>query len=215
MKFVHSLFKSLLVVVVLALGGYATWLGYGAVTKFPVQLRHWARLGALWKDRWSPLLVGSAGLVLVLLVLVWLLSALPRRIRRRYVSFGNAEGEVSVSLEAIRDYLARLAHEFPAVVAMRPDVQARYGLLKVNMDCRVRSGVAIPPLSRDIQARVRQTIRTDLGLSEVPQVRVTVREIVGEVPPGSPRVRPLVSETTVSGDEGAQGTGTALDLYHS
>lgn len=128
---------------------------------------------------------------LVLLVLLFALTAFRLPEKERYLAYDIEGSTVSISLKAVQDFLSRLAGEFAAVERLEPTLRMRQGAVDVQLDVKIRSGAQIPELCRMLQERARATLREKVGLSDVREVRVRVQEIVGatggETQPGDVR----------------------------
>lgn len=141
-------------------------------------------LGLFYFDeRWYEAM--GAGGLLVLLSLLYLLTFRRRRPKVRYITFASGHGTVSISVNAVRDYIRKLSGEFSAVVSMDPKIRAEKDRLSMDLDVHLVAGVRIPELSQHLQARVRESLRAGLGIDEVSEIRVRVQEITGE--PQTPR----------------------------
>lgn len=119
------------------------------------------------------------GLGLVVMVLLYALTALRMPDASQYLAYDIEGGTVSISLKAVENFLARLAGEFAAVDALEPTLRASKGSVQVQLDVKVKSGAQIPELCRMLQERARATIRDKVGISDVQEVRVRVQEITG------------------------------------
>lgn len=137
----------------------------------------WTLLLDELKTRQVEVIFGA--LALVLLVLLFALTSLRLPEKQRYLAYDIEGGNVSVSLKAVQDFLARLSGEFAAVQALEPTVKARPGAVNVQLDVKVKAGAQIPELCRMLQERARVILREKVGISEVGEVRVRVQEIVG------------------------------------
>ncbi|MBM4142232.1 MAG: alkaline shock response membrane anchor protein AmaP [Lentisphaerae bacterium] len=142
--------------------------------------------------RWDLLKVGltglgrvkavSAGLFLLCLVALFVLTAVRTR-RPRYLTFDAEGGKVRMSTEAIADYVAKLAAEFPSVVRMRPEIVPLRRALDINVDVRVKAGPQIHEVCELLQRRVRESVTNGLGIGEIRRVVVSVSEVVSEHKP--------------------------------
>lgn len=119
------------------------------------------------------------GILTVGLAALWPMSLIARATSERHLSFRNPDGEVRIRLDAIRDFLARLASEFPGVESLRSVVRLKSGGLAIDLQCRVQAGRAVADLSRSLQERARICIQSDLGIAEIRSIDVTIREFVG------------------------------------
>ncbi len=129
-------------------------------------------------------LMGST--LCILLVILYLYTERPRRAQEQFISFESEGGLVSISMKAVRDFLARLADEFAAIVHLEPVIRPAAGSIEVEMEVKVKSGTQIPELCRMLQERVRESIRENLGLTEIRGVKVSVKEIIA--PPAKKKV---------------------------
>jgi uncharacterized alkaline shock family protein YloU len=131
----------------------------------------------------SPIIGVAFGLVMILIWLSYLGSFGPARPKSRYISFDSEEGGVSISINAVRDFIRKLGDEFGAVISLDPKICTDRDLLRVDLDVRIQTGTRIPELSLLLQNRVRESIREGLGIVEVSEIKVRVQEIVGAPPP--------------------------------
>ena len=140
--------------------------------------------GAAWETwldrvkgcRFEVLFIAFAALLLVLL---HLLSSLRVPERVQYLAYDiEGGGAVSISLKAIQEFVAKIADEFAAVVSLDPKLKAVNGAIDVQLDVKVKSGSQIPELCRMLQDRVRESIKQQVGISDIREVRVRVQEIV-------------------------------------
>ncbi len=136
-------------------------------------------LGAFYlHERWYEAM-GFGG-IMALLSLLYLVTFTPRRPQARYISFESGEGSVSISVNAVRDYIRKLSGEFGAIVSIDPKVRTEKDKLSLDLNVNLVAGARIPELSQALQSRVRESLRDGLGIDEVSEVRVRVQEITGE-----------------------------------
>lgn len=120
---------------------------------------------------------GYAGAALFFLGLLFILTGLRRRSRDRFLSFDTDGGTVSISTAAIAEYISKLAGEFPSIIRMKPRVVPGRNNVDIVVDVRVKSGPQIHELCEALQQRVRETMTTGLGVSQVRRVEISVSEI--------------------------------------
>jgi uncharacterized alkaline shock family protein YloU len=136
-------------------------------------------LGAFYQyDRWYEAM--GLGGIMVLLSLLYLVTFGPRRPQVRYISFDSGNGSVSISVNAVRDYIRKLSGEFGAVVSIDPKIRAEKDSISLDLNVNLVAGARIPELSQALQNRVRDSLRDGLGIDEVKDIRVRVQEITGE-----------------------------------
>lgn len=174
-RFFHALFGLALFALIFGGAGVVARAGLPGIGD-------WERLSRFVAgERW--LVLGAVGVVFFVYVLYLLTGIRPKVRGEQFLTFANDGGAVSISLRAVREFLARLGEEYAAIVHLQPQVRARGDAIDVEFDVRVRAGTQIPELCQMLQERVRQSLRENLGLAEVRNIRVNVREIVGETPP--------------------------------
>ncbi len=131
----------------------------------------------------SPLSGIGIGLILVLIGLIYLGTFGPARQRSRTISFDSEGGAVSISVNAVSDFIRKLGDEFGAVISLEPRIRSEKDLISIDLDVKIQTGTRIPELSQLLQDRVRESIRDGLGIVEVREIKVHIREIVGAPPP--------------------------------
>lgn len=176
MNILHGLIKCLLSVGVLILGVFLL----ANVVAFHTPLGDF-----LVNDKLGQFLVGVSAIFLVLLY--WL-TAIPVK-EERFLTFENEGGAISISVKAINDFLAKLADEFAGIIQLRADVAAsRDGHVAVRLDVSVKAGTKVQQLSQVLQQRVRESMRDNLGITEIHAVKVNVSSIVAAEKPAPGRV---------------------------
>jgi hypothetical protein len=124
-----------------------------------------------------PVVAVVCGLALFLLGLFSAWSGIRRHKREKYLCFDNEGGRVSISTQAIADYVGRLADEFPSIIRLKPIVVPLRSEIDVVADVRVKAGPQIHEICEVLQQRIRERLATGLGISQVRQVEVRVSEI--------------------------------------
>jgi len=131
----------------------------------------------------SPVYGVGLGMVLILIVLVYLGTFGASRPKSRFISFDSENGSVSISVNAVRDFVRKIGDEFGAVVSMDPRIRPEKDLISIDLNVEIQTGTRIPELSQMLQDRVRESIRDGLGIVEVREIKVKVQKIVGAPPP--------------------------------
>lgn len=131
----------------------------------------------------SPVYGTGLGMVLILMVLVYLGTWGASRPASRFISFDSENGSVSISVNAVRDFVRKIGDEFSAVVSMDPRIRPEKDLISIHLNVEIQTGTRIPELSQMLQDRVRESIRDGLGIVEVREIKVKVQKIVGVPPP--------------------------------
>jgi len=121
-----------------------------------------------------------AGLLLVALGVLLIVTEAPRRRRDRFLSFRNEGGAVNISTEAIAEYIAKLAPAFPSIVRMSPVVEPHRRKVDIVVDVRIKAGPQLHEICEVLQKRVRESMEGGLGIHDVRHVVVRVKEISTE-----------------------------------
>ena len=119
------------------------------------------------------------GAGLILLNLMYAEFALAKFRRQKTIAFENPDGQVTVSLNAIEDFLRRSIQEVPEVKELRSDVVARTGKIIVRARVTLWSDAHIPQVAERVQSVVKAKVQEMLsGIEEPIHVRVHVAKIV-------------------------------------
>ncbi len=118
----------------------------------------------------------GAGLILLNWVIVQL--SIAKLQRQKTIAFENPDGQVTVSLSAIEDFIRRSTKEMPEVKDLRSDVIAGKGRILVRARVTLWSEAHIPEVTERIQSLIRSRVQEMLsGVEEPVHVRVHVSKI--------------------------------------
>lgn len=115
-----------------------------------------------------------------LILLNWMFAelTLSKLQRQKTIAFNNPDGQVTVSLVAIEDFIRRSAQELEDVKEIRSEVVARKGRILARVRVTLWAEAHIPEVTERIQSVVRSRIQEILsGLEEPVHVRVHVVKI--------------------------------------
>lgn len=170
MNIVHRFLRMLVLVLLIALGA--------AILLVPLSRDLWMQAqAALRVSRTVVMWIGGGVLVLAL---AYALTGLRHRRKERFLSFDSESGTVSISTEAICEYICKLTPEFPAIKRLEPHVVPRKRSVDIIINVRVRAGAQIHEMCELLQRRVREAMSEGLGITEVRRIEISVREIVSE-----------------------------------
>jgi uncharacterized alkaline shock family protein YloU len=124
------------------------------------------------------------GVGLLGLVAMYLLTSFYRRTpeKDQYLAFHSSGATVSILLRAVSEFITKIGDEFAAILSMKTEVLPRGRSIDINLDLKVRAGTQIPELCQLLQERVRESVKINLGLSDIKNIRVQVKDIVGDTP---------------------------------
>jgi uncharacterized alkaline shock family protein YloU len=169
-RFLHVLSGLVIWFIFAAIGGaliYANGLGVeeGVLGLFYISEKWYEAMGA--------------GGIIVLLSLLHLVTFGPRRQKVKYISFDSGSGAVSISVNAVRDYIRKLGDEFGAVVGIDPKIRSEKNAISIDLDVKLQTGTRIPEFSQALQDRIREGMHNGLGIAEVKEIKVRIQEIAG------------------------------------
>jgi len=119
-------------------------------------------------------------LVLIIGLFMYMLTGLPADPRGRYLTYETANGNISVSIKALQEFIAHIKGDFASVLQLNPKVSTHDESLSVVLEVKVRAGTHIHELSRLLQDRTRNLIQEKIGISEVRDIEVRVVQIARE-----------------------------------
>ncbi|MCK5850589.1 MAG: alkaline shock response membrane anchor protein AmaP [Kiritimatiellae bacterium] len=121
-----------------------------------------------------------AGVALICVAMLLALTSFSRKKKCRFLSLDSENGTVSISTDAISEYIAKLAAEFPSVVSMNPVVVPGRKEVDIIVNVEMKAGPQIHEACELLQQRVRESMSNGLGISQVRSVEVSVKEIHSE-----------------------------------
>ena len=146
-------------------------------------------LGSVSGHDWLGMLGGLAvgqdtplwpGLFLVALTVLFVLTGFQRRNKVRFLSFEKEGGRVSISTDAIADYIGKVEREFPSIIEMKTQVIPKRSNIDVGITVRIRAGPQIHEICEVLQQRVKEVLSSGLGIAQMNRVEVNVVEISSE-----------------------------------
>jgi uncharacterized alkaline shock family protein YloU len=124
------------------------------------------------------LIMGIGGILLVFISIMVVQIAMGKIQREKTIAFENPDGQVTISLSAIEDFIKRAMKHMPEVKELRPNVRAsKKGITIVNR-VTLFSDVNIPETTEKIQSVVKSRVQDMLGVEEPITIRVHVVKIV-------------------------------------
>lgn len=171
MKWLHRLTGLVLLVV---LAGSGAWV-------FVTALQGGASWGAFLdaaREQRIHVLIGGAFVGVGLLVYV--LTCRAGKSNVHYLSYETEQGNISISLKALQEFLSHLKSDFPSIISLNPRVTAHDETLDVLLEVRIKAGAPIPEVSRMLQERARSLIQEKVGVSDIRDIEVKIEEIIRE-----------------------------------
>ena len=103
----------------------------------------------------------------------------------RVISFQNPDGEVSVSLSAIEEYIKKISKNIPGIKDIKSHVDVSKKGINIVMAVSLSAGSNIPEVTERIQMEVRNKVQGMLGVEERINIKMHISKIMrgaGEEP---------------------------------
>jgi uncharacterized alkaline shock family protein YloU len=124
------------------------------------------------------LILGVTGILLIFISIMVVQLTVGKIQREKTIAFENPDGQVTISLSAIEDFIKRALKQLPEVKELKPSVRAgKKGILIINR-VTLFSDVNIPEMTEKIQSIVKTRVQEMLGVEEPISIRVHVVKIV-------------------------------------
>ncbi len=126
----------------------------------------------------SRVIIGLAGLLLILISLSFAQLILGRLQREKTIAFATSSGEVTIALSAVEDLIRRLTGILPEIKELRPDVIATKKGIIVDLRVVLKKEANIPELTSRLQEITKNKIQEVLGIEEKITVKIHVAKII-------------------------------------
>ena len=135
-------------------------------------------LNTLYTNTDVRLILGITGGLLIFISLMVVQITVGVIQKEKTIAFENPDGQVTISLTAIEDFIKRAMKNLPEIKESRPSVRAsKRGIVIVNKVV-LFSDVNIPEMTEKIQNIVKTRVQEMLGVEEPINIRVHVVKIV-------------------------------------
>ncbi len=121
---------------------------------------------------------GGVGLLMIFISLSVLKLALTKFQRERTIAFLNPDGQVTISLSAIEDFIKRISSNLNEIKELRPNVKAARKFIDISCRITLWSDANIPDATEKIQNLIRTKVQEMLGVEEQVMVKIHVVKIV-------------------------------------
>ncbi|MDP8230143.1 MAG: alkaline shock response membrane anchor protein AmaP [Candidatus Gorgyraea atricola] len=97
--------------------------------------------------------------------------------KNKAIAFENPDGQVTLSLSAIEDYVKKLTHRIPEIRDIRSNISVGRNGVLVTARVVLYSDVNIPETTEKVQGAIRIRLQEMLGLEEKVTIKVHVSKI--------------------------------------
>lgn len=173
MNFLKNIATVAHTVIFLVIGGVLILLSLNLFTPDEVV----TTVNYVYADPNIKLVSGFLGLALVLTGLLIAHLSLSRMRMEKTIAFENPEGQVTVSLSAVEDFIKKSVHNLSEVNDLRSNVTA--SKKGINIVCRatILANTNIPEITERIQSLVKSKVQDMLGVEEAINIKIHVTKI--------------------------------------
>jgi len=123
-------------------------------------------------------ILGVTGVLLIFISVLVVQITMGKIQREKTIAFENPDGQVTISLTAIEDFIKRSIKQLPEVKELRPSVRANKKGIAIINRVILFSDVNIPETTEKIQNIVKARVQDMLGVEEPITIKVHVVKIV-------------------------------------
>ena len=179
MRIISGLTLFFYTVVLISLGGLLVAVSLNIITQDGIM----ETVSSLYAATNVRMALGIAGILLILISILVVQLAMGKFQRERTIAFENPDGQVTISLTAIEDFIKRAVKQIHEVKELKPSAKAnKKGILIINR-VTLYSDINIPEVTEKIQNVVKMRVQDMLGVEEPVTVRVHVVKIVHKEEP--------------------------------
>jgi len=135
-------------------------------------------VAAIYASQNIRLALGITGVLLTLISAMVIQITMGKIQREKTIAFENPDGQVTISLTAIEDFIKRALRQLPEVKELRPSVKAGKKGIKIINRVTLFSDINIPETTERIQNIVKTRVQEMLGVEEPINIVVHVVKIV-------------------------------------
>ncbi|MFA6142267.1 MAG: alkaline shock response membrane anchor protein AmaP [Candidatus Omnitrophota bacterium] len=173
MKILNGLTLLFYTIVFILIGGVLIAISLNIITQDAVS----ETINMIYAATNTRLILGITGILLIFISLTVIQIAMGKIQREKTIAFENPDGQVTISLSAIEDFIKRAIKQLPEVKELRPSVRAgKKGISIVNR-VTLYSDIHIPETTEKIQNIVKGRVQDMLGVEEPINIKVHVVKI--------------------------------------
>lgn len=129
------------------------------------------------------LVIGITGGLLIMVMLLVMQIILGRMRMERTIAFENPDGQVTISLGAIEDFIKRLTRQLPEIKELKPNVIATKKGVDITTRVVLYSDTNIPDTTEKIQNMIKAKVQDMLGIEESIAVKIHIAKIAQKEEP--------------------------------
>lgn len=135
------------------------------------------------------LIIGITGGLLIIVTLLVIQIVVARMRMERTIAFDNPDGQVTISLSAIEDFIKRLTRQAPEIKELKPTVIATKKGVDITTRLVLYSDTNIPEVTEKIQGIIKGRVLDILGIEEPVSVKVHIAKIAQKEEPREAKLK--------------------------
>lgn len=136
--------------------------------------------------------LGIMGVLLIIFSLLGANLSLGKMQREKTIAFSNPDGDVTVSLGAIEDFIRKVSRQINEVKELKSDVIAGKKGILITTRVILWSDINIPETTERIQRLIKSRLQEMLGLEDAITIKVHVIKIAQKEETSSKEIQPEV-----------------------
>ncbi len=134
-------------------------------------------INSIYASTNTRLILGITGIIIIFISVMVVQLTVGKIQREKTIAFENPDGQVTINLTAIEDFIRRALKQLPEVKELKPSVKAsKKGITIINR-VTLFSDINIPEITEKIQNIVKTRVQDMLGVEEPINIRVHVVKI--------------------------------------
>lgn len=117
------------------------------------------------------------GLFFLVIASAFIFLSLQALRKERYIAFENPNGEVTISVKAVEDFIYRITKDFVEIKEIHPSIASKNDGVSIGIQAVLWSGANIPEVTERIQTEVKKQVQTILGIENIANVEIKVTRI--------------------------------------
>jgi uncharacterized alkaline shock family protein YloU len=173
MKFFRGLVIAVYTLIFLVVGGVLISLALNFLSSDELI----GAINYIYNDQNIKLSLGIAGAIFILGGLLSANVSLGKMQMEKTIAFENPEGQVTVSLSAIEDFIKKSVRQLPEVKEMRANVTASKKGINIKCRATIFADSNIPEITERIQSMVKSRVHDMLGVEETINIKIHIIKI--------------------------------------
>jgi len=121
---------------------------------------------------------GVVGIIFVVISLIFLYAGTKVNQKKKYIAFDNPNGEVTISISAIEDFLKKVGNEFTEIKEIQSKIIAKGRSVKLRTKISLWETDNIPEVIEKIQSEIKTQVQSILGVENISGVEVNIDKII-------------------------------------